>query len=466
MSSEASRVVSGFFLLILSIIIKISCPIFGDLIVDGVTQLKPFHSAYLQASSLTICLIVVIFSRRWSEFIWSILTAPCTWTQPSESHSYSALEQTECEEDKIVHEFEESVLSESTWLPISINCGDTSSEAISSENEKPDATKKARVRFSKLTEVKHLLGNHAEEAVFARMSYTTSMRMEERAARDAIRLEPLTVVGLAFKFALLWFGSIWSYEAAISKLKFESVQFISYSSALIVIPLSLVVPSSHQNDYQSLTKVLAILVSYYSLYTFTWNIETLSQMLELDSLYCLLSATLSAASIVLVRSYATHEDHLDVAVFLGFVGLTVCILTWPVFIVLHYTGVEQFVLFTNGALNVFLVNGLFATIIPQLLWLWGCILSSSLITASSGVFILPIHDMFNVLIESWTFPVYYYLSLASLIAVTFLLITITIHNYDVLLYCLCYVFGCHQRKTRTSQQFVAESETLLENETA
>ena len=52
---------------------------------------------------------------------------------------------------------------------------------------------------------------------------------------------------------------------------------------------------------------------------------------------------------------------------------------WPGLIVLHVTQKETFELPSSRQWEFLIVNGIIGTVLSELLWLWGCFLTSSLV---------------------------------------------------------------------------------------
>jgi len=142
------------------------------------------------------------------------------------------------------------------------------------------------------------------------------------------------------------------------------------------------------------------LVSFGGVFIICWtdpNRDTPTSF-NIGDIFALLGAIFYACYLVLVRRKVGDEANLDIPLFLGFVGLFGLLLFWPGFFVLHYTGVETFELPADTKTWMFiLLNGIIGTALSELLWLWGCFLTSSLLATLALGFVSPMTLMWDLL---------------------------------------------------------------------
>lgn len=70
---------------------------------------------------------------------------------------------------------------------------------------------------------------------------------------------------------------------------------------------------------------------------------------------------------------------MDSPMFFGFVGLFNAIMLWPGLFIVHFVGSESFALPNSEQWQFLVINGLLGTVLSELLWLWGCFYTSSLV---------------------------------------------------------------------------------------
>ena len=80
---------------------------------------------------------------------------------------------------------------------------------------------------------------------------------------------------------------------------------------------------------------------------------------------------------------------MDVPMFFGFVGLFVMLMLWPGLVVLHLSGIEEFVVPDRRQFLYLGLNGLVGTVLCELIWLWACFLTSPLQATLALSFINP-----------------------------------------------------------------------------
>lgn len=339
---------------------------------EQIDAIKPFLTTYLRTCMLTIFVVAVCFSKQWAEYLCSKLSNCCT-SRSSQTHIYSALQQNEDEHHSDV---ETSILSEPSWIPTNSQYSSENASEYSGDSEVEfDRNRyrknKSKVRFSKLTEVRHLSDTKSKDALKARMSYQSSLRVEADALREASKLPPSDVIKLAAKFGAVWFASCWTQQVASAKLNDVVVKLIMSTSSLFVIPVTCILPSHSRADSFSLTKVAAVLVA---LTACTMSCATYLDMnhyaTKLYALYAMLSAVLFAVDIAILRHNVKHEDCLDVAMFLAMIGLMNLVLCAPLIVILHLAGWEKFEVPNMTQVSYLFVSSIIGVCSAQLLWVW------------------------------------------------------------------------------------------------
>ena len=220
----------------------------------------------------------------------------------------------------------------------------------------------------------------AMAANLARLSYNASLRAQAALRRAAQRLPLSAVAKLALVFCVPWFLGNFSYQMALSKTEAGVVNVLSSTSSFITLLLSACFPSD-SSDRLTVSKVCGvgfsicgvILVSYSDI-----HIED-EGTIPKGVLWALSGSFFYSIYIVLLRRKVSHEENMDVPMFFGFVGLFNALLLWPGFFICHFTNSEPFELPSAKQWELLVLNGLIGTVLSELLWLWGCFYTSSLI---------------------------------------------------------------------------------------
>jgi len=156
--------------------------------------------------------------------------------------------------------------------------------------------------------------------------------------------------------------------------------------------------------------------------------------IPLGSLWTLSGSIFYSSYIVFLRRKIDHEDKLDVPMFFGFVGLFSFLFLWPLFFVLHFSNHEHFELPNKQQLIALLVNGVIGTVLSELMWLFGCFYTSSLIATLSISLTIPLTTFADVLVKKVEYDQLFYIGSIPMF-VSFFLVAMVSHwdNWDPML---------------------------------
>ena len=317
----------------------------------------------------------------------------------------------------------------------------------------------------------------AKEAIhanLARLSYAASMRAQAALERAQNRLTVTETARLALTFSLLWFAGNYSYQAALADTEAGVVNVLSASSCLFTLILSALFPSTSM-DSLSLTKMVGVLFTILGVVLVSWSDFQLEDgAIPMGSLWTLAGAIFYSSYIVFLRRKIDHEDKLDVPMFFGFVGLFCFLFLWPLFFILHFTNHERFELPTKPQILAMLINGIIGTVLSELLWLFGCFYTSSLIATLSISLTIPLTTFADVLVKKVSYSNLFYIGSIPMF-LSFFLVAMVSHwnNWDPILdllksagrkLCKCCGGRDDQRRRRIVESL--ENECLLQSDGA
>ena len=183
-----------------------------------------------------------------------------------------------------------------------------------------------------------------------------------------------------------------------------------------------------------------------------------------------LSGSLSySAYIVFLRRKIDHEDKLDVPMFFGFVGFFTFISLWPLFLVLHYTEQEVFEWPNKAQWFSMLVNGVVGTVLSELLWLFGCFYTSSLVATLAISLTIPLTMFADVLVKHIQYDDLFYVGSVPMF-LSFFIVAVLTHwnNWDPILDGIIFIrdrlkvcCGCKNAPNETSSSETVENEALI-----
>ncbi|KAJ4486282.1 hypothetical protein J3R30DRAFT_3445609 [Lentinula aciculospora] len=193
----------------------------------------------------------------------------------------------------------------------------------------------------------------------------------ERRPSDSFELPPLTVretANLAFVFCFIWFTANWSLNASLDYTSVASATILSSTSGFFTLSIGRI----FKVEELTLAKIGAVLTSFIGviLVALSDSSQTSSESDNLVSTtisistrhalgdsFAVLSAVFYAFYVILLKVRIRSESRIDMTMFFGFVGLFNIILCWPIGVVLHLTGVEEFELPSSGrAVGALLIN--------------------------------------------------------------------------------------------------------------
>ncbi|KAL2717874.1 solute carrier family 35 member F5-like [Vespula squamosa] len=445
MMNKSQRLVLGLLILILVDAIWVSSFELTKYISREAAFEKPFFSAYIKTSMFTLYLLGLCFWPPWRD-------------QCNRPATYMFIDPN-VEDDNFYTEANTS-LSDPTFVPIK-----TPDHCERSSGTESDDSSIRSVRFSKLAEVRHMSEIDATEALLARLSYQASIKAGEHAQRQANKFSVQKVAKIALMFCLFWFLANYTYQIALSETEASVVTVLSSTSSLFTLFLAAFFPSNGGDKF-TLSKLVAVSVSIFGLIIIGLSDLTIeSSRIPTGIILALVSAFFYAAYIVFLRRKVDHEDKMNIPMFFGFVGLFNLTLLWPLFFILHYGHWEEFDWPDTHQWTFLIIHGLIGTVLSEVLWLWGCFLTSSLIATLAISLTMPMSMLADILLEKIKYPCMFYLGTIPML-LAFLTVPILYHydNWDPVMDLIkrLYLWICRKnRSTRIADLEVEQTESLI-----
>ncbi|XP_053296617.1 solute carrier family 35 member F5 isoform X2 [Pleuronectes platessa] len=452
-AAQRRRMALGVVILLLVDVIWVASSELTSYIFKRQEYNKPFFSTFTKTSMFVLYLLGFLLWRPWRQ--------QCTGSLKRRHSAFFADAEAyfaPCTTDTTVN----NRLSEPLYVPVKFqDVPAEQSNYLSGDFQ--TSTKKQRVRFSNIMEVRQLPSTQALEAKLSRMSYPAA-KDHEAMLHTVGKLTITDVAKISFFFCFVWFLANLSYQEALSDMQVAIVNILSSTSGLFTLILAAIFPSN-SSDRFTLSKLLAVALSMggVALVSFS-NMDSPDEKGVTGSLWSLAGAILYAFYIVMIKRRVDREDKLDIPMFFGFVGLFNLLLLWPGFLVLHYTGFEAFELPSQLVWTYILINGLIGTVLSEFLWLWGCFLTSSLIGTLSLSLTIPLSMMADICMQKVRFS---WLVFAGAVPVflSFIIATVLCHynNWDPVLVGLrrVYAFVCRKHRIQRLPEDSELCESLI-----
>uniref|UniRef100_A0AAX7TTI0 Solute carrier family 35 member F5 n=1 Tax=Astatotilapia calliptera TaxID=8154 RepID=A0AAX7TTI0_ASTCA len=421
-AAQRRRMALGVVILLLVDVIWVASSELTSYIFKRQDYNKPFFSTFAKTSMFVLYLLGFLLWRPWRQ--------QCTGTLKRRRSAFFADAEayfTPCTTDSTVN----------NCLPLKIRLVSLF-----------PASKKQRVRFSNIMEVRQLPSTQALEAKLSRMSYPAA-KDHEAMLRTVGKLTITDVAKISFFFCFVWFLANLSYQEALSDTQVAIVNILSSTSGLFTLILAAIFPSNSCDRF-TLSKLLAVALSMGGVALVSLSSMDISDGKGvIGSLWSLAGAMLYAVYIVMIKRRVDREDKLDIPMFFGFVGLFNLLLLWPGFLLLHYTGFEAFELPSQLVWTYILINGLIGTVLSEFLWLWGCFLTSSLIGTLALSLTIPLSIMADICMQKVRFSWLFFAG-AVPVFLSFFIATLLCHynNWDPVLVGLRRVYAFICRKHR------------------
>lgn len=375
---------------------------------------RPFFATYFETSLFMLYLVGFIFWRPWRRQCLDCFNKP-------KSLPFSLSESSDDEDAPDIPPTE-PLLSDPLYVPVKF---EESDKEDFMETELHDS--QGHVRFSNLMEVRHLADCQADEAMLARMSYQATQAAKE-AIIESYKLTVSDVAKISFMFCMVWFVANFSYHKAMTDENPVMVTTAISTSSLFTLLLGGIFPST-SGDKFTLTKLVSVLACIAGVFLVVFSKDPELGDFQLSIIWGMSSSIFYAIYLVMLRRKVDNEDKLDIPMFFGFVGLFNFILIWPGIFVLHYSSYETFE-FPSWKVWVYLVmNGLFGTVLSEVLWLWGCFLTSSLIGTLSLSLTIPLTVLVEIFYsDNAAYNLLFFLGSAPVV-ISFVIV-IFLHCYD------------------------------------
>ncbi|KAI1351758.1 hypothetical protein F5Y01DRAFT_281775 [Xylaria sp. FL0043] len=143
----------------------------------------------------------------------------------------------------------------------------------------------------------------------------------------------------------------------------------------------------------------------------------------------LISAIIYGVYVVVMKIRIGSEDRINMPLFFGLVGVFNLLLLWPLFPILHYTGIEPFELPPSGKIwTIVLVNALFS-FVSDISWAYAMLLTTPLVVTVGLSLNIPL-SLIGEMIQYAQYSSFVYWVGAVIVVLSFLFINHESHESD------------------------------------
>lgn len=171
---------------------------------------------------------------------------------------------------------------------------------------------------------------------------------------------------LSLEFCLLWFTAKYLVTACLEYTSVASFTILTSTSSI----WTLIFGAIFGIELFSLRKLIGVLASLAG--TFLISSADLSgesddnrgkfphkssQQIAIGNAMAIVSAVLYGVYAIAIKNRINNEDRVNMPLFFGLTGLFNLIILWPGFLILHYTGVEEFEFPQSGKIWIIILVG-------------------------------------------------------------------------------------------------------------
>ncbi|EON69873.1 hypothetical protein W97_09137 [Coniosporium apollinis CBS 100218] len=207
------------------------------------------------------------------------------------------------------------------------------------------------------------------------------------------------IAKLSIEFCFLWFTANYFTAACLSYTTVASSTILTSTSSIWTLLTGSII-GVERFTLRKLIGVLASLAGIVLISTVDISGESdenrgsfphkSQKEIAIGDALAFLSAVLYGFYVVLMKKRIGDESRVNMALFLGLVGLFNVLLLWPGLVVLHYTGVETFELPPTGRiLTIVLVNS-FSSLVSDFCWAYAMLLTSPLVVTVGLSMTIPL----------------------------------------------------------------------------
>ncbi|GJJ69067.1 solute carrier family 35, member F5 [Entomortierella parvispora] len=225
-------------------------------------------------------------------------------------------------------------------------------------------------------------------------------------SEDEPPLSHREIAELSFAFCILWFAANWATNASLAYTTVASSTILASMSGFFTLAIGAIL----KTESFSTLKFLAVCASVMGVALVSESDRGESGPpsafshpgMHMDppkapiaplfgDFLALMSAMFYGCYTVLLKVRIQNESRVNMSLFFGFVGLFNLVLLWPMFGVLHWTGVEPFELPSDTKVIWMIgVNAIVGTFVSDYLWLLSMLMTSPLVVTLGLSLTIPL----------------------------------------------------------------------------
>ncbi|EGV62570.1 hypothetical protein PSN45_000256 [Yamadazyma tenuis] len=238
----------------------------------------------------------------------------------------------------------------------------------------------------------------------------------------------LETISLSLKFCALWFAANLATNCSLSYTSVASQTILSSTCSFFTLIIGFV----YGVEKVTRSKIYGIVLCFVGVVIVTrddssaTNPATSNWLVLMGNLMALIGALIYGIYTILLKmktvvKNSTLERELNTHLFFAFVGIFTLVILFPVMVILHFTGVERFVLPTNKHALTSLSINMLITLISDFCWCRAVLLTSPLTVTVGLSLTIPLAMVGDWVLKGFQLNLFY-ISGAAIVTIGFLII--------------------------------------------
>ncbi|KAI7924496.1 hypothetical protein M0657_004662 [Pyricularia oryzae] len=252
------------------------------------------------------------------------------------------------------------------------------------------------------------------------------------------RLDFRGTAWLSLEFSMLWFVANYFASACLEYTSVGSVTILTSTSSVWTL-IFCAVMGVEGFSLRKLAGVMASLAGVVLISTVDLsgrsdedrgNFPHKSQLeIAIGDSMAFVSAIIYGLYVTVMKRRVGNEDRVNMPLFFGLVGLLNLLLLWPMFIFLHFTGIETFQLPPSGKIWAIIIANSLSSFVSDMSWAYAMLLTTPLVVTVGLSLTIPL-SLIGEMIQYQQFSSWIYWVGAAIVLLSFVFINHESHEDD------------------------------------
>ncbi|KAL3957386.1 hypothetical protein ACCO45_007964 [Purpureocillium lilacinum] len=220
---------------------------------------------------------------------------------------------------------------------------------------------------------------------------------------------------LSLEFCMLWFLANYFASACLEYTSVASVTILTSTSSV----WTLIFCALFRVESFTIRKLIGVMASLV-------GIVLISTIAIGDSM-AFLSAVIYGMYVTVMKRRVGNEDKVDMQLFFGLVGVFNLVFLWPLFFILHWTGLEPFEMPPTGQVWVIIIVNSLSSFISDISWAFAMLLTTPLVVTVGLSLTIPL-SLVGEMIQYGQYSSFVYWIGAAVVFVSFVFVNKESHE--------------------------------------